>query len=298
MIDWKRIPFMKGEVGQRDPSKYDDKWVVEIKYDGARKRIIGKESMIGTGFKDSRFQFPEIMPSIDAINEDVVLEGEMVVLDKNGLPNFESLQSRDKCTLPLPIKINSKREPATLFLFDVLKYGEEEVWKKPLIERRKYLEKLKDYETERMKVVEQFPSTMASEMIEECQRLKTEGLMFKHINGPYEFRVGSKDWRSGMWLKCKMWEEVDLPMLGYTTNGRGIEALVTPNGRVAFSVSDRLRGHYLKVISEHTTEEGIVEYLGKKEKCTQVSSGIILKIKYLEFHSNGTLRNPSLKELV
>ena len=79
-------------------------------------------------------------PRIDV--ETAVLDGEVVVTDPSGRPNFGLLQHRINLTRPADIERAAKTWPAQLMLFDILELNGQSLIKKPYAERREILEEL------------------------------------------------------------------------------------------------------------------------------------------------------------
>lgn len=76
-------------------------WIYEIKYDGYRTIAFceyGKTKLISRNGIDFSKKFASIIPSLNELSQDhsFVLDGEMVVFDKNGRSNFSELQSEIK----------------------------------------------------------------------------------------------------------------------------------------------------------------------------------------------------------
>src|SRR5688572_18054674 len=76
-----------------------DEWVFEIKWDGYRAVAtvvdgrVELESRNNTSFTE---KFAPITDALHEMRDDVVLDGEVVALDENGLASFQKLQSWQK----------------------------------------------------------------------------------------------------------------------------------------------------------------------------------------------------------
>ena len=72
------------------------KWLYEVKLDGYRCCAVVKN---GKAFLYSRYgnawpqRFPAITRALAALNEPVILDGEIVAVDRNGVPSFQELQN-------------------------------------------------------------------------------------------------------------------------------------------------------------------------------------------------------------
>src|SRR4051812_26098608 len=70
-------------------------FLFEVKWDGYR--VIGytenkKARLASRGGQDYTKKYPAVTQALAALKHNCVLDGEVVVLDKNGKPNFDALQ--------------------------------------------------------------------------------------------------------------------------------------------------------------------------------------------------------------
>src|SRR4051812_22202673 len=112
----------------------DPAYVHEVKWDGYR--IIayiekGKVRMTSRGGNDYTSRYPAIEKALQQLGHDLVIDGEMVVFDEKGMPAFHEMQS-SKVTAP----------GLAYCAFDLLWIGGVNMMDKPLVERKKRLEKL------------------------------------------------------------------------------------------------------------------------------------------------------------
>jgi bifunctional non-homologous end joining protein LigD len=129
---------------------FDSKeWVFEIKWDGVRAILFLNKSNMKMPFLElsSRtgnsiaHRYPEILESIGTItcNRSVVLDGEIVVLNKQGYPDFQSHQRRMNVENYSDISTLSHQIPATYYLFDILHLDGKSLQNLDFVERRKVL---------------------------------------------------------------------------------------------------------------------------------------------------------------
>jgi ATP-dependent DNA ligase len=86
------------------------------------------------------FSFPEVNWELAKLPP-LILDGELVVLDNRGHPQFDRLARRFRVKRAITVEHAANTEPACLFAFDLLSIGERDIRKLPL-ERRKSM--LKD----------------------------------------------------------------------------------------------------------------------------------------------------------
>jgi bifunctional non-homologous end joining protein LigD len=110
-------------------------WIFEIKWDGYRtiSRIQGSEVSIysrnNISFND---KFPEIVESLSDLKIDAVLDGEIVVVDKNGKSDFQLLQDY----------LKEKKGNLVYYVFDILYLDGEILVDLDLSDRKKILKDL------------------------------------------------------------------------------------------------------------------------------------------------------------
>jgi bifunctional non-homologous end joining protein LigD len=165
-------------------------WSYEIKFDGYRMlpRIDDGAVQI---FTRNGHDWAARMPAIEAALrtlpvDDAWLDGEAVVLDADGRPDFNALQNAF-----------DRRSPAliVLFLFDLLWLNGIDLREQPLHARRALLrELLGETDSDLLRFSEDFEQDPASLVASAC-RMKLEGIIGKRRDAPY--RPG----RSTDWLK-------------------------------------------------------------------------------------------------
>jgi bifunctional non-homologous end joining protein LigD len=131
----------------------DDQWVFEFKWDGVRsilllnkaKNILEIQSRNGKPITHSR---PEIVDQIKKslidgnsikYRESVILDGEIVVLNQRGLPDFQKHQRRMNIKSTAEIRALSCKMPATYYVLDILYLDGRNLQGLPLLQRRKIL---------------------------------------------------------------------------------------------------------------------------------------------------------------
>ena len=192
-----------------------DGWVFEVKLDGYRMRAARQDgepilySRKGLEYTES---FPEIARAVKAIPfEGVILDGELVVLDEAGRPNFNMLQARARLGAR-EAKRAAIEAPATLYVFDLLAFAGYDLRKLPLVKRKEILKKVLP-QTGPLRYSEHFEKN-GEALYEQVVKLGLEGIMAKKADSPY--RSG----RSGDWLKIRADKIDDFVVVGFT-KGKG-----------------------------------------------------------------------------
>ena len=176
-------------------------WHFEMKWDGVR--IIayledGTVKLLSRRGRDETARYPDLVPELAGLDcKQAVLDGEIVVLDPGGAPNFGLLQPRINLTKSGDIAAAARQAPAQLLLFDVLRLDGDSLLRRPYEERRELLEGLQPPAGSRVQVPPVFEGDLTAAM-ETSKALRLEGVVAKRRGSIYQ--AGS---RGKTWLKIK-----------------------------------------------------------------------------------------------
>lgn len=143
----------------------------------------GLVRLLSRNGRNLNLPFPEIVEELHALPDGVALDGELVVLDARGHPQFEQLSARALMTKPFRIKSARIEQPAALFAFDVLTANGRDQRKQPLYKRKVLLEKVLKGR-ERVRYLNHIGEN-GERLFEEVTRLELEGIVGKKIDTPY-----------------------------------------------------------------------------------------------------------------
>ena len=185
-------------------------WCHEIKFDGYRVqlRVEDNEAALKTrkGL-DWSDKFKAIAKAGSAL-PDALIDGEIVALDRNGAPDFSTLQAAIS---------DGKTGNLIFFAFDLLFAGGEDLRALPLGERKERLEELLEARKGNSKLiryVEHFEGGGDAILRSAC-KLSLEGIVSKKLGAPY--RSG----RSENWTKAKCRAGHEVVLGGWkTTHGK------------------------------------------------------------------------------
>src|ERR687898_903800 len=209
---------------------FDSKdWIFEVKWDGVRSILLFHKSkgileLQSRNGKSITHRYPELikalsfsMPSshysssVIKCKESVVLDGEIVVLDKkNGIPSFQSHQKRMNVDSIREIESLSKEIPATYYFFDILYLDGINLQALPFLERRKILSQIIGKENALIKI-SHFIEEKGQEVFDKTRSMGLEGLVAKRKSSRYVQGIRSRDW-----LKIKHIKAQDCVVIGYT----------------------------------------------------------------------------------
>lgn len=182
-----------------------DDWLYEIKFDGYRllTRIKGKEVRVfSRNGNDWTDRLPIQVKALAAMGlEDTWLDGEMVLLNDDGLPDFQGLQNA--------LDIGRSKD-IVYYLFDLPFLSGQDLRETPLEQRRDALKKLLDHQRSRLL---RFSDTFRAghqDIVESASAMGLEGVIGKRPGSVYQSRR-SPDWIK---LKCRLRQE--FVIIGYT----------------------------------------------------------------------------------
>jgi bifunctional non-homologous end joining protein LigD len=231
----------------KEPPRGGD-WLHEIKYDGYRMQVhIGAAAVtwFSRNGKDWSGRFPDIDGDLLALGP-CILEGELCVIDEHGQPDFSTLRSdlgyrqRGKIVGDL-----------TLFVFDLIQHGTDDLRGYTLKDRKKKLEKLLEgAQSDQVRLVAPVMGEGAALLKAACG-LKLEGIVSKRLDAPY--RTGE---RNATWLKSKCRPSQEVVIGGWETNGAKFKSLLA-------GVYDNDRFTYVGHLSTGFGHEALTKLLPK-----------------------------------
>ena len=267
-------------------------WIFEEKYDGIRAVAEKKKDRVSlwsrTG-QDLTAGFPEVVDAVRALpDNDVVLDGELVVFDKGGVSRFQLLQRRGVDPRVRPVYV----------VFDVLRTSGRDVMRRPLEERRA---RVIDLVPKRAGVL--MPSRQlrgGKDALATARDKGWEGVIAKLRGSPYEPGERSRAWR-----KVKVRGESEFVIGGYTPpQGSRAEfgALLVGmfdgsklrfTGKVGTGYTqDTLRDLGAK-LRRLRTDTAPFEPVPRMKDATWVRPELVAQLAYQEWTADGKLRQPA-----
>jgi bifunctional non-homologous end joining protein LigD len=173
-------------------------WVFELQYDGYRclaANTHGYAQLQSREGRDLSRAFPEIIEALEQLPEDTVIDGELVMLDDIGRPQYERLLGRAGIQRPESITHAAHARPATFFAWDILLFDGKDLRRFPLLARKVALEAA-------LAGLKRFQA--ASHVPEHGERLFAEAV-FLELEGIVGKRVESRysAGRTADWVKIK-----------------------------------------------------------------------------------------------
>lgn len=185
-------------------------WIFETKWDGFRSICFiknGKARFVSRNQIEMTAQYPELAgvgKQVDA--KEAILDGEIVALDRDGMPRFQLLQPRVGRKSGLAA-LRGKGQ-IVYYVFDLLYVDGYDLMSCPVVERKAALEgilrpasfiKLSDH-----------IEADGEAFFKEIEKFHLEGMIAKRAAGPYVQK------RSADWLKVKTVQRSEVVIGGYT----------------------------------------------------------------------------------
>ncbi len=269
----------------------DEDWIFELKWDGYRavaevnKGDVKFYSRNGLSFANS---YPSVYEELQTIKEKMILDGEVVVFNEEGKPDFQKLQLYSE-NMHLPI---------IYYVFDILSYKGKDVTGLSLIERKELLQKV-------------LPK---SDVIRFCDHVENEGKAFfeqivsRNMEGMIAkrkesiYHIGK---RTNDWLKIKHHNTEEVVIAGFTEprGGRkhfGALVLGRYDGKklkYAGHTGTGFDDATLKQVSAQlkkliTNKSPFSEKIKTNMPVTWVEPVLVANIKFTEITRDGIFRHP------
>ncbi len=298
------IKPMLARTGELSDLERDD-FIWEPKLDGTRALVYkhaGKVRILNRRKRWIEFRYPELATLPERVlPESCILDGEIVVFDRSGKPDFRSLQERDHQEEPVRIELLSRLKPATLVVFDILVLNGEDLFEKPLLERKRLLQE-NVVEGEGLKIC--YYTREGKRLWEVALRMGLEGIMGKRDGSAYQPGIRSSDW-----VKLKAVKTMDCVILGYTPGeGKrsehfGALALGAYGGgelkfmgKVGTGFDEHILRELTRLLKARETTSSPVKSIPPYE-VRWVRPELVCEVKYLEITPDLKLRAPSFRRL-
>ncbi len=186
-------------------------WLFEVKWDGYRAIAeVGSESVRLYSRKHTPFEtkFAPIVESLSTLGHDVVLDGEIVVLDREGKARFQLIQNYQK----------TGKGDLVYYVFDLLYLDGEDLRSRPLTERKARLRKILGRQASNIRFSDHV-ERRGIEFFQAATQAGLEGIIGKDGTSPYQ-----EGKRTGAWVKIKSRQRQEAVIAGFTApRGRRVE---------------------------------------------------------------------------
>jgi bifunctional non-homologous end joining protein LigD len=324
-----RLEPMYATVGTEIPQ--GDDWTFEPKYDGMRvlafarpvdegedsavqsnggassarpRRRVGGVRLMTRNGRDKAAQFPEVVEALRAVaartGRAIILDGEIVVLERDRPGRFQSLQSRMHLQNTELVADQAKEWPAALIAFDILLDGDAELMREQWSERRRHLEELlRGVRSKQIRVSD--TTSDGGAMVTRANAAGWEGVIAKRTTSVYAPGSRSKDW-----LKLKLQYRAEFVVGGYTEPRKTRQYI----GALLLGYYDREgRLIYVGHMGGGFTREGLADMYERLEPLERptppfanppksnepahwVEPKVVVEVKFAEWTADKILRQP------
>jgi len=284
----------------------DPDWQYEVKWDGYRTLAFinkGDVELLSRNNKSFNAKFYPIYHILERWDINVVLDGEILVLNEKGISNFGDLQNwRSEADGEL-----------VYYVFDLLWYNGKNLMDLPLVERQAILKEILPVDDDRVRLSKVFNAS-GTDFFNAAERMGLEGIIAKKSSSSY-----FPDSRSKEWLKIKVHKRQEVIIAGFTKNEDTVKQFsslllgVYENGglqyvgKVGTGFSDKVQKEMMAQFKPLITGKSpfnAIPDVNKpsrfrpnppKAKATWLKPELVCEVAYSEVTSDGVFRHPSFQ---
>lgn len=195
--------FIKPMLATLAKEPFDsEEWLFEIKWDGYRAIacIDKKIDLISRNEKSFNTQFSSIVEDLSQLKTPAMLDGEVVVMDKEGISHFQLMQNFQ----------GTKQGQLFYYVFDLLFLNGKDLRELPLIERKRLLKDLLEQSSFSKIRYSDHIAKQGIAFFRTAENKKLEGIIAKKMDSVYVSK------RSRDWLKIKTHMRQEAVIGGFT----------------------------------------------------------------------------------
>jgi bifunctional non-homologous end joining protein LigD len=299
------VPIIPFEPISTDELPMGNHFTSQIKWDGVRMLLYFDGSMtklINRRANDRTLQYPELTnPKVYCSANSVILDGEIIALS-HGKPSFYEIMRRDSARKSSTVTQTMRQVPITYMVFDILYFDGNWLTHLSLRERQTVLEKI-IRPNQQVQIVTNHMDIEALFKVVEQHEL--EGIIIKDLNSSY--LINGKDRR---WLKKKIFKDIYAVVSGVTYRDKIVNSLLLG----LYDDQDQLwyighAGTGKLTIKDWQNVTDLVQNIKTKERpfineperskdAVWLKPQLVVKVNFLEWTSNNTLRHPSIQSFI
>ncbi len=304
-----RVKPMLAKAVPELPEGKEKDWAFEFKWDGVRALAYctpGEVRLQSRTGHDITRTYPEIGRLMNQVGgRSMLLDGEIVAFDDEGVPRFERIQQRLGLTAEADVRTAMRRVPVSYLIFDLLDLDGNATTGLTYLQRRELLAALEL--SGAAWGVPEHQVGHGEDLLAAARERHLEGVMAKRTDSRYE--AGS---RSGAWLKVKIRPGQELVIGGWQEGqGRrhGLPGSLLVGyydgdtfryaGRVGTGFTDRMLEQLRTRMQPLAQEESpFAPTRGIPRKDVHfVRPELVAEFEFAEWTAEGLLRAPSFKGL-
>jgi bifunctional non-homologous end joining protein LigD len=282
-----------------------ENWLFEVKWDGYRAIAIcnkKKVSLISRNNKSFNEKFYPITAALEKLNLHAVLDGEIIISNKEGISSFGDLQNW-----------RSEADGELLYyVFDLLWYDGRQLYEVPLQQRRELLKEI--LPASPVIQLSQSFNAPGTSFYEVAKQMNLEGIIAKKAGSLYLPGVRTKDW-----LKIKIAQRQEVVIGGFTRN-EGSRKLFSSllvgvfengqlhyTGKIGTGFTDKVQREMMqqfKSLAQKTCPFDVEPDYNKpsrfrpnppKATATWLKPKLVCEVSFAEITSDGVMRHPSFE---
>ena len=267
----------------------DPDFLFEVKLDGYR--IIayvnkGKVILNSRSGLDYTKKYPSVAKVLQALDFDVILDGELVALNEEGKPDFDALQK------------NNGKNPLVFYTFDILWCNGYDLKSLPLEERKKILAEAIDF-NDTLKYSDDFENGI--QLFELIKKKGMEGIVAKRRDSKYEPGKRGKDWLKlptekrqefviGGWTESESAAPFASLLFGYYEKGKLIY-----QGHAGGGYKGRQKEKIKKILDKLAIKNSpFANEVHTDRKVHFVKPELVANIKFATYTTSGKVRKPAI----
>jgi bifunctional non-homologous end joining protein LigD len=275
-------------------------WSFELKWDGVRALVFCQEQSTRITSRNG-LSLAQSFPELEHVRarlcaHSFIVDGEIVVLDEEGVSHFQELAPRLRADSVATIQKLARSKRAVLYIFDLLYLDGRDLRKLPWNERRRLLKEVLRPDWW-VRFSESLPGN-GTEIFRLVTDRELEGLVAKKKDAPY------LSGRSGLWLKLKKRHLLDCVVVGFTLpkgSRKGIGALLLARyrhgeldyvGKVGSGLTSQESESWRKRLEPHTTETPPTAEPPSKIEASWVKPRWVVEVEYARFTKDRRLFHP------
>ncbi|MES2453886.1 MAG: DNA ligase D [Bacteroidota bacterium] len=304
-----KIPIgMKPMLATLVDAPFDDPdWVYEVKWDGYRALGFclknGDVQVLSRNNKQFNEKFYPICKVLQSWKMDIVVDGEILVINEKGVSNFGDLQNwRSEADGEL-----------VYYVFDLIWYDGKDLTELPLSERQAILAAVLPQDDDRIRLSKVF-TAKGRDFFNAAAKMGLEGIIAKKSDSLY-----SKNNRSKEWLKIKVSKRQEVVIAGFAKNEdtpKQFSSLllgVYESGKLQYvgkvgtgfneQVQKEMMSQFKPLITDKSPFEEIPDVNKPsrfrpnppKAKATWLKPELVCEVAFTEITSDGVFRHPSFE---
>jgi bifunctional non-homologous end joining protein LigD len=278
----------------------DADWVYEKKLDGYRSlaytKAKGGVKLISRNGIDFGGKYKAVSDALAELGLDAVIDGELVVQDKNGRSYFQKLQNYNAETEKMSLKF---------YVFDLLALNGHDIRNMELLKRKELLQKVIEGLNNPSVVYNGHIQGKSKELLAEAEKHGWEGVIAKHAESTYRSNK-----RTDLWLKFKLQNTQEAVIIGYSKPSgsrhyfgslalgmyQGSELVYIGNCGTGFN-EETLKDVFDKMKRLVRKSKPVKQNVHKEREFTWLKPDLVCDVTYSEWTEDEHLRHPVFKGL-